>query len=236
MKKLLLFAALFATAMAGRAQSFTVTTTHNNESVVVENGSYLICTDYHDETDEIPEENGGYTYEVKLYVKGNSATTPEVTGTLLCGNYPTKEELDEDNDFVGETLYFKWGIPEICNNTTCFPARDGNLGQGNIKVATINPNYFVYHLMSAPSDLTSEYKTTIVSTTDPADSFECTLVFAPTKEAGEEFIANAGVNDIVADGDAAPVYYNLNGMKVANPSNGLYIVKRGSKVTKEVIR
>lgn len=232
MKKLLLFAALFATAMAGRAQSFTVL--YDNEPV--ENGSYVICTDYRDETDEIPEDNGGYTYEAKLYVKGSGLNGSEVTGTLLCGSYPTKEELDNDNDFVGETLYFKWGVAEICNSTTCFPARDGNLGQGNIKLSSMNPNYFVYHLMSAPSDLTSEYKTTIVSATDPSDFFECTLVFAPSEEAAKEFIANAGVNDIIAGEEAAPVYYNLNGMKVANPSNGLYIVKRGSKVTKEVIR
>ncbi|MCM1377346.1 MAG: hypothetical protein NC097_03420 [Clostridium sp.] len=30
-----------------------------------------------------------------------------------------------------------------------------------------------------------------------------------------------------------PVYYNLQGVQVVNPQNGLYIVKRGNKVTKE---
>lgn len=42
--------------------------------------------------------------------------------------------------------------------------------------------------------------------------------------------------DSDADVDAAPVYYNLQGVQVAQPSNGLYIVKRGNKVTKEIIR
>jgi hypothetical protein len=48
-----------------------------------------------------------------------------------------------------------------------------------------------------------------------------------------------GVEGIVADEevvDAPAVYYNLNGVKVVNPSKGIYIVKRGNKVSKEYIR
>ena len=48
-----------------------------------------------------------------------------------------------------------------------------------------------------------------------------------------------GVEGIVADEAvvAAPaVYYNLQGAKVVNPTKGIYIVKRGNKVTKEYIR
>lgn len=41
----------------------------------------------------------------------------------------------------------------------------------------------------------------------------------------------------VEDGSDAPaVYYNLQGVQVNNPENGIYIVRRGNKVTKEVIR
>lgn len=36
--------------------------------------------------------------------------------------------------------------------------------------------------------------------------------------------------------DAAPVYYTLQGVQVANPGPGLYIVVRGNKVTKEIVR
>lgn len=43
----------------------------------------------------------------------------------------------------------------------------------------------------------------------------------------------AGVAAIGQD-EAAPVYYNLQGVQVANPDKGIYLVKRGSKVTKEV--
>lgn len=34
----------------------------------------------------------------------------------------------------------------------------------------------------------------------------------------------------------APEYYTLHGVKVASPSHGIYIVKRGTAVTKEIVR
>ena len=46
--------------------------------------------------------------------------------------------------------------------------------------------------------------------------------------------AHSGVNAVeVEEGEA--VYYNLQGVEVVNPQNGLYIVKRGNKVTKQYI-
>lgn len=45
---------------------------------------------------------------------------------------------------------------------------------------------------------------------------------------------NSGV-EVVAD-DAAAVYFDMQGRKVAQPEFGLYIVKRGNKVTKEFVR
>lgn len=45
----------------------------------------------------------------------------------------------------------------------------------------------------------------------------------------------SGIESIDTDNGVAPVYYNLQGIQVANPNNGIYIVKRGNKVTKEVV-
>lgn len=45
----------------------------------------------------------------------------------------------------------------------------------------------------------------------------------------------AGVEAIDVE-TVAPVYYNLQGVEVANPQNGLYIVKQGNKVTKQLIK
>ena len=46
----------------------------------------------------------------------------------------------------------------------------------------------------------------------------------------------AGISDAETSTNAAPVYYNLQGVQVANPTPGLYIVVRGNKITKEWIR
>ena len=46
-----------------------------------------------------------------------------------------------------------------------------------------------------------------------------------------------GVNDIIADDANAPVeYYNLQGVRVANPESGLYIRVQGKKATKVLVK
>lgn len=46
---------------------------------------------------------------------------------------------------------------------------------------------------------------------------------------------SAGVESIGVE-NAPAVYYNLQGVEVANPQNGLYIVKQGNKVSKQLIK
>lgn len=43
-----------------------------------------------------------------------------------------------------------------------------------------------------------------------------------------------GIDDIEAEGNVAPVYYNLQGVRVANPENGLFIEVRGNKAVKVI--
>ncbi len=45
----------------------------------------------------------------------------------------------------------------------------------------------------------------------------------------------SGVEGIVADADEAPVYYNMQGVRVANPENGVFIEVKGNKATKVVL-
>ena len=53
----------------------------------------------------------------------------------------------------------------------------------------------------------------------------------------EQYVAGgSGVAEIVVDENAPVEYYNLQGIRVANPENGLYIVKQGNKVTKRIIK
>lgn len=51
------------------------------------------------------------------------------------------------------------------------------------------------------------------------------------------FLPGAGVGSVVVDDANAPVeYYNLQGVKVVNPSNGIFIKVQGSKATKEYVK
>lgn len=49
---------------------------------------------------------------------------------------------------------------------------------------------------------------------------------------------DTGIKDVISDSDNnAPVeYYNLQGVRVANPENGLYIRRQGAEVTKVVVK
>ncbi len=51
-----------------------------------------------------------------------------------------------------------------------------------------------------------------------------------------EYPSTNAVEGIETDANAPAVYYNLQGVRVENPSQGIYIVKRGNKVTKQVVR
>ena len=51
-----------------------------------------------------------------------------------------------------------------------------------------------------------------------------------------KFDPTAGVEGDIADDVNAPVkYYNLQGVEIANPENGLFIKKQGAKATKVVL-
>ncbi len=47
---------------------------------------------------------------------------------------------------------------------------------------------------------------------------------------------NSGVETIAVDNTAEKEYFNLQGIRVANPESGLYIVRQGNKVYKEFVK
>ena len=72
------------------------------------------------------------------------------------------------------------------------------------------------------------FKFTVRNASDSSDAISFTFKFNYTGE-------NA-IDGIEAD-NAAAEYYNLQGVKVANPDKGgMYIVRRGAKVSKEIVR
>lgn len=62
--------------------------------------------------------------------------------------------------------------------------------------------------------------------------FNNTITFKVKREGGI-----TGVESISVEDSVAPVeYFNLQGVRVENPENGLYIVRQGNKVSKQLIR
>lgn len=53
---------------------------------------------------------------------------------------------------------------------------------------------------------------------------------------GEYNDVSAGIGSIIADDNAPVEYYNLQGIKVANPESGLYIRRQGKTVTKVIVK
>ena len=49
-------------------------------------------------------------------------------------------------------------------------------------------------------------------------------------------LSTNGIADIVADENAPVEYFNLQGIRVENPENGLYIRRQGNKVTKVIVK
>ena len=67
------------------------------------------------------------------------------------------------------------------------------------------------------------------------------IVFSQVSSDGTTFTLYtndaAGIDDITVDDSNAPVeYFNLQGVKVANPENGLFIIRQGNTTTKQIIR
>ena len=50
------------------------------------------------------------------------------------------------------------------------------------------------------------------------------------------FLENAGISNITIDNNAPREYFNLQGVRVANPENGLFIVRQGNKVSKVIVK
>ena len=71
-------------------------------------------------------------------------------------------------------------------------------------------------------------KFTLKNNDDESDAISFNIKF--------NYTGNNAIDGIEAD-NAAAEYYNLQGVKVANPEKGgMYIVRRGAKVSKEIVR
>ncbi len=61
-----------------------------------------------------------------------------------------------------------------------------------------------------------------------------TIILHPVSMKMDVKVGKSGIASIEADSDVAPVYYNLQGVRVENAQNGLFIEVRGNKAVKVV--
>lgn len=97
------------------------------------------------------------------------------------------------------------------------------------------PSYNSYWFDAAKynEDKKCWYVTFCMDATDGYDSSDWTYFAVDfwMKNCGEVVLEESGVEGIATE-NAAPVYYNLQGVRVANPENGLFIKRQGTKAEK----
>ena len=153
---------------------------------------------------------------------GRLRNNVEMTNVYVAGTVPAGEYLvaasDQTPSIIADAVIaFNTGATEALSA--------GIVLEGEVEVANDDTK----------ADLIEEVKGwTAFSATKELAGYPILKAFeAYGVEAGQSGIFDAAVEE---GADAPAVYYNLQGVQVANPENGVYIVRRGSKVTKELIR
>lgn len=236
MKKFLLLSALVLGSLAANAEKASDFFKVYWDGEEVPNNSQIVCTDYTDSGEKF-----GLVYDCNLNFRNVTDEWMVLYAAIGYSDQPTKEQFDaEKNNYIDGTYTTKWGTPSLC-----YAHAGENGDQDNCIVSpgkTIMPDSSIenflwqVHLMQVPAETVAKYTLTVTPCYGDMDDFEeiegadytVTIVFATTHE--------AGVEGVDADINAAPEYFNLQGVRVAEPNDGLYIVKRGNKVSKEIVR
>lgn len=201
----------------------------------------------------ITEENLGTPVALELNGDSN-ITTPwpgnyhvVVAADLSTITMTTDSEKPQTEIFVRGDMN-EWGAPEawkfstedgvhytfVCDGETAiepgveFKIADANWG---------NINYSAGGVVTINEEMYWNYDDQVNSTVE--ETFEGTIFVTLPEEAHAEltvtFTDKNGVDAIeTVNGEAE--YFNLQGVRVANPENGLYIVRQNGKVSKQVIR
>lgn len=144
------------------------------------------------------------------------ATTTMAAATEKGNFTPREVALADVNETMLNEVMIITGVtfdemtPDTKANFTGYAGEAELLFRNNFLLASVAPD--TYNVLAVPAI----YKT---------DLQVYPLDYNPT----------VGVAGIEAE-DGVAVYYNMQGVRVENPSNGLYIIVRGNKATKQVIR
>lgn len=133
------------------------------------------------------------------------------------------------------TIYFdntasKWETPYIHfwggASTSTYPGVAMEYVGGDIWKKTIDPKSTgcLFNAGDGDASKTADFKVTFGH------------IYTTAGDQGEYSGIHGAVNNINDDNDAMPIYFDLSGRRINNPSRGIYIVRRGTAVSKEYIR
>ncbi len=187
----------------------------------VENGARIDIAPYLDTDNPFAPE-----YNPELTVKSTVSGAAEATVVFTSGE--CLPALDENTLETGGKLILKFcSFDGSCIN--CY------VGDTKTKSGTL----------TAGEEAKMEIELAIQLGFDQAfDGLTTSADFTVSCKQGSEEVSvsfylgdNAGLSSVTADTNAAKEYFDLQGRKVLNPANGgLYIVRQGSKVSKQIIR
>ena len=224
MKKKLLLAPLFLWGSLAASADYTDYYKVYFDGEEVQNGSTVVCSEY-------SESPFGNTYEANFYFVNQQEDWMPMWADLLYTGQPSKEEAQAD--------ITKWGIATLCFANAGIDGTENNcLVTPCVAIIpdSSHTNFqWQVHLAMCAADTESSYQLKTISCYGDDSDYEfmedgefiVTIVFSPNE---------AGVESNFASDNQAPVYYNLQGVRVNDPQNGIYIVKRGDKISKEVLK
>lgn len=170
-----------------------------------------------------------------------------------------KLETETKKPEGGATIYFRgdmngWldgGLEDAWKFTTkseteyVFTCAEGQAVEAGITFKIADADWSAVNFGGEPDmELDMEYVMNYNgSNASLAEEWNGTCVFnitAPRANATVEFKSEkdpeAGFANIQVENNAVAEYYNLQGVRVANPENGLYIVVKGGKAVKQIIK
>lgn len=179
---------------------------------------------------------GDWTFEIKedLSTLKPTTTTPKPTEVKIylrggMNEWGVVDEWKFSTTDDPTKLVFECDEAHMIGAGVEFKIADGSWGQYNYGTADpIVPDEFgaLWQYNGSNAKCESDFIGTI----------EFYLPEVPQGEALVIFLANAGVGNIAVDNNATKEYYNLQGIRVANPENGLFIVRQGNKVSKVIVK
>lgn len=166
----------------------------------------------------------------------------------------TFANLDPDEPvWVGGSMWYDTpskdeciGAVSLCSSANCYPGSADPSNIGTLDALDIllgdDPFNWQPHLKNIPADtkFTQTYRLTMCMKEEEIINTAGDVVYNPIEGSDFtmyiKFTSETNAIEGIETENAEAEYFTLQGVRVAEPENGLYIVKRGEKVTKEIVR